>query len=88
MSNENQSEDSLSASTLRTRKRKYLKKRPVDIIKPKKAAKENNKPKEPQIEKESLKKHAQKELLNPTKNLIISMLMATGVLGMPAPGSR
>ena len=45
--NESQSEDSLSASTLRTRRRMYPKERPMDIIRPKKAAKESNKPKGP-----------------------------------------
>jgi len=58
MSNESQSEDSLSASTLRTRRRTYPKERPMDIIRPKKAAKESNKPKGPQIEEESLREHA------------------------------
>jgi len=55
MSNENQSEDSLCASTLRTRRRMYPKERPTDIIRPKKATKDSNKPKGPQIEKESLR---------------------------------
>jgi len=56
MSNRNQSEDSLS--TLRTRKRIYPKERPAEVTRPKKAAKESNKPKGPQIEKESLREHA------------------------------
>jgi len=46
-SNENQLEDSLSTSTLRTRKKTYLKKRPAEVTRPKKAAKESNKPKGP-----------------------------------------
>ena len=50
--NESQSEDSLSASTLRTRRRMYPKERPMDIIRPKKAAKG------PQITEESLREHA------------------------------
>jgi len=86
--NESQSEDSLSVSTLRTRRRTYSKERPTDIIKPKKAAKENNKPKGPQIAEESLREHAQRKLLNPTENLTMSTSMATGVLGIPVPGSR
>jgi len=86
--NESQSEDSLSASTLRTRKRTYPKERPTDIIRPKKAAKESNKPKGPQIAEESLREHARRELLNPTENLTMLTLIATRVLGMPAPGSR
>ena len=86
--NESQSEDSLSASTLRTKRRTYPKKRPTDIIRPKKAAKESNKPKGPQIEEESLREHTQRELLNSTENLTMSISMATGVLGMSAPGSR
>jgi len=88
MSNKNQSEDSLSASTLRTRRRTYLKERPADVIRPKKAAKDSNKPKGPQIEEESLREHARRELVNPTENLIMSTSMATGVLGMPAPGLK
>ena len=88
MPNKSQSEDSLSASTLRTRRRMYPKERPTDIIRPKKVAKKSNKPKGPQIAEESLRKHAQRELLNPTENLIMLTSMATGVLGMLAPGSR
>jgi len=87
-SNENQSEDSLSASTLRTKKRTYPKERPTEVTRPKKAAKESNKPKGPQVEEKSLRGHAQRELLNPTENLTMLMSMATGVLGMPAPGSK
>jgi len=60
----------------------------MDIIRPKKAAKESNKPKGPQVEEESLREHAQRELLNPSENLTMSTSMVTGVLGMPAPGSR
>jgi len=88
MSNKNQSEDSLSASTLRTRRRTHLKERPANITRPKKAAKNSNKPKGPQIEKKSLREHTRRELLNPTENLIISTSMTTGVLGMPASESR
>jgi len=44
MPNGNQSEDSLSASTLRTRRRMYPKKRPAEVARPKKAAKKSNKP--------------------------------------------
>ena len=88
MPNESQSEDSLSASTLRTRRRMYSKERPTDIIRPKKAAKESNKPKRSQVEEESLREHARRELLNPSENLTMSTSMATGVLGMLAPGSR
>jgi len=57
MPNRNQSEDSLSTSILRTRKRIYPKERPAEVTRPKKAAKESNKPKRPQIEKESLREH-------------------------------
>ena len=57
MPNESQSEDSLSTSTLRTRRRMYPKERPTDIIRPKKAAKESNKPKGSQVEEESLREH-------------------------------
>jgi len=88
MSNENQSEDSLSASTLRTRRRTYPKKRTTEVTRPKKAAKESNKPKGSQVEEESLREHTQRELLNPSENLTMSTSMATGVLGIPAPGSR
>jgi len=88
MSNKNQSEDSLSASTLRTRRKTHLKERPADVTRPKKAAKNSNKPKGPQIEEESLREHTRRELLNLTENLIMSTSMTTGVLGMPAPGSR
>jgi len=66
----------------------YPKERPTDIIRPKKAAKESNKLKGHQVEEESLREHAQRELLNPSENLTMSTSMATGVLGMPAPGSR
>jgi len=66
----------------------YPKERPTDIIRYKKAAKESNKPKGPQIEEKSLREHAQRELLNPTENLTMLTSMATGVLGMPVPGSR
>jgi len=45
MPNKNQSEDSLSTSTLRTRRRTYPKERPAEVTRPKKAAKESNKPK-------------------------------------------
>jgi len=45
MPNGNQSEDSLSASTLRTRRRMYPKERPAEVARPTKAAKESNKPK-------------------------------------------
>jgi len=58
MFNENQSEDSHSASTLRTRRRMYPKKRPTEVTRSKKAAKESNKPKESQVEKESLREYA------------------------------
>jgi len=88
MSNENQLKDSLSASILRTRRRMYLKKRPAEVTRPKKTAKDSNKPKEPQIEKKTLKEHTQRELLNPTRNLIMSISMATEILSMPTPGSR
>ena len=57
MPNRNQSEDNLSASTLRTRRRTYPKKRPAEVTRPKKAAKESNKPKRPQVEEESLREH-------------------------------
>ena len=88
MPNRNQSEDNLSASTLRTRRRTYPKKRPAEVTRPKKAAKESNKPKRPQVEEESLREHTWRELLNPIENLTISMSMTTEVLGMQAPGSR
>ena len=52
MPNRNQSEDSLSTSILRTRKRIYPKERPAEVTRPKKAAKESNKPKRPQVEEE------------------------------------
>jgi len=39
--------DSLSASTLRTKRRMYPKKKPTEVTRPKKAAKESNKPKGP-----------------------------------------
>jgi len=58
MSNKNQSEDSFSASTLRTRRRTYPKERPTEVTRPKKAAKESNKPKGSQVEEESLREHA------------------------------
>ena len=87
MPNGNQLEDSFSASTLRTR-RTYPKERPAEVTRPKKAAKESNKPKGPQIEEESLREHAQRKLLNPTENLTMSMSMATEVLGMPVPESK
>jgi len=58
MPNKNQSEDSLSASTLRTRRRTYPKERPAEVTRPKKAAKESNKPKGSQIQEESLREHA------------------------------
>jgi len=57
MPNGNQSEDSLSTSTLRTRRRTYPKKRPAEVARPKKAAKESNKPKGPQVKEESLREH-------------------------------
>jgi len=60
----------------------------MNIIRPKKAAKESDKPKGPQIAEESLREHTQRELLNPTENLTMLTSMATGVLGMPALGSR
>jgi len=88
MPNKNQSEDSLSASILRTRRRMYPKERLVEVTRSKKAAKESNKPKGSQIEEENLRKHAQKELLNSTENSTMSMSMVTGVLDMPALGSR
>ena len=47
MPNGNQSEDNLSASTLRTRKRTYPKERPAEVARLKKATKESNKPKGP-----------------------------------------
>jgi len=40
------------------------------------------------MEEESLREHTQRELLNSTENLTMLISMATGVLGMPAPGSR
>jgi len=88
MPNENQSEDSLSASTLRTRRRTYPKERPTEVTRPKKVTKESNKPKGSLVEEESLREHARRELLNSTENLTMSTLMATGVLGIPTPGSR
>jgi len=66
----------------------YLKERPAEVTRPKKAAKNSNKPKEYQIEKESLREHTRRELLNPTVNLTMLMQTATGVLGIPALGSR
>jgi len=81
------SEANFSASILKTRRKTYPKKK-SDVIRPKKAAKDSNKPKGPQIEEESLREHARRELLNPTEILTMSMSMATGVLDMPAPGSR
>jgi len=45
--NGNQSKDSLSASTLRTRRRTYPKKRLAEVTRPEKVAKESNKPKRP-----------------------------------------
>ena len=86
--NGNQLEDSLSTSTLRTRRRTYSKERPAEVTRPKKATKESNKPKGPQIKEESLRGHAQREILNTTENLTMSMSMTTGVLGMLAPGSK
>jgi len=56
-SNENQLENSFSASTLRTRRRMYPKKRPTEVTRSKKAAKKSNKPKGSQIEEESLKEY-------------------------------
>jgi len=88
MSNKNQSEDSLNASTLRTRRRMYPKERSTEVTKPKKATKESNKPKGSQVEEESLREHAQRELINPSENLTMLISIATGVLGMPALGSR
>jgi len=88
MPNENQSEDSLSASTLRTRRRTYPKERPTEVTRPKKAAKKSNKPKGSLVEEESLREHAQRELLNLTENLTMSISMATGVLGIPTPELR
>jgi len=87
-SNENQSKDSLSASTLRTRRKTYPKERTTEVTRPKKAAKESNKPKGSQVEEESLREHTRRELLNPSENLTMSTSMATGVLGMPVPESR
>ena len=87
-SNENQSKDSLSTSTLRTRRRTYPKERPLEVTRPKKVAKESNKPKGSQVKEESLREHTQRELLNPSKNLTMSTSMATRVLDMPVPGSR
>jgi len=68
--------------------RTYPKERLTEVTRPKKAAKESNKPKGPQVEEESLRGYTQRELLNPTENLTMSMSMATGVLGMPAPESK
>jgi len=57
MPNGNQSEDSLSASTLRTGRRMYPKERPAEVARPTKAAKESNKPNGPQVEEKSLREH-------------------------------
>jgi len=86
--NRNQLEDSLSISTLRTKRRTYPKERLAEVTRPKKAAKKSNKPKGFQIEEKSLREHAQRELLNSTENLTMLMSIATGVLGMPALGSK
>jgi len=51
--NGNQSEDSLSASTLRSRRRIYPKERLAEVTRPEKVAKESNKPKGPQTKEES-----------------------------------
>jgi len=97
MSNDNQSEDSLSASPLRTRRCIHLREKPqplADITRPKKAAKDSNKPKGPQIEEGSLREHAWKELLNYTESITnpkilpMSTSTTTGVLGMSVPRSR
>jgi len=88
MSNENQSEDSLSASTLRIRRRMYLKERPAEVTRSQKAAKKSNKPKGSQIEEESLREHARRELLNSTENLTMLTSIAIGVLGMLALGLK
>jgi len=66
----------------------YPKERPTEVTRPKKAAKESNKPKGSQVEEESLREHTQRELLNPSENLTMLTSMATEVLGIPAPGSR
>jgi len=66
----------------------YPKERLAEVTRSKKAAKESNKPKRSQIEKESLREHIQRELLNPTENLTMSTSMVTGVLGMLVPGSK
>jgi len=66
----------------------YPKERPTEVTRPKKATKESNKPKGSQVEEESLREHAQRELINPSENLTMLISIATGVLGMPALGSR
>jgi len=60
----------------------------AEVTRPKKAAKESNKPKGSQIEEESLREHVQRELLNSTENSTMLISMVTGVLGMLALGSR
>jgi len=60
----------------------------AEVTRPKKAAKESNKPKRSQIKEESLRKYIQRELLNSTENSTMLMSMVTGVLGIPALGSR
>jgi len=66
----------------------YPKERPTEVTRPKKSAKESNKPKRSLVEEESLREHTRRELLNPSENLTMSTSIATGVLGMPAPGSK